>query len=89
LDPIIPLSSHLLPHPTLFTDYLPAIQHLVQIDDIRQSAYVAAKAAGEDLRNIKTGRPVRLTAWLNQEYERGLDLEEGALEVARQRLRYD
>jgi hypothetical protein len=88
LDPVIPLSSRLLPHPVLFTDYMPTIQNLVQIDDIRQAEWDASKAAGEDLRNIKTGRPVRLTAWLHQDYVRALPLEEGALEIARREMRY-
>jgi hypothetical protein len=72
----------------LFVEYMPAIQNLVQIDDIRQAGYEAAKAAGEDLRNFKTGRPVRINSWRNQEYERALELDEEALKVARTRLRY-
>jgi len=89
LDPVIPLSSRLLPHPILFTEYMPTIQNLVQIDDLGQAEWDASKAAGEDLRNIKTGRPVRVTAWLHQDYVRALPLEEGALEIARREMRYE
>lgn len=89
LDPIIPLSSHLLPHPSLFVDYMPVIRHMVQIDDIRHSEYEAAKAAGEDVRNFKTGRPMRLTAWMGKEgFTRQLEVDEQALAVGRQELRY-
>lgn len=89
LDPIIPLSSYLLPNPTLFIDYMPAIRTMIQIDDVRQAEYEAAKAAGEDVKNFKTGRPMRLTAWMGKEgFIRQLDLDEQALQVGRQELRY-
>jgi hypothetical protein len=68
---------------------MPTIQYLVQIDDIRQAHYDACKAAGIDVRNIKTGRPVRVTAWVSQEYNRVLPLDEEALQVAREMLRYE
>jgi hypothetical protein len=70
-------------------EYMPTIQHLVQVDDIRQAHYDACKAAGIDVRNIKTGRPVRVTAWVSQEYTRALPLEEEALQIARKVLRYE
>lgn len=68
---------------------MPTIQHLVQIDDIRQAHWDACTAAGEDVRDIKTGRPVRVTSWVSREYTRVLPLEEGALQVARKTLRYE
>lgn len=89
LDPIIPLSSRLLPHPVLFTEYMPTIQNLVQTDDNRQAYYEHCKAAGIDVRNIKTGRPVRVTSWLSNEYNRALPLEEEALQIARKTLKYE
>jgi hypothetical protein len=67
---------------------MPTIKQLVQIDDIRQAHWDACKAAGGDVRNIKTGRPVRLNAWLSNDYIRGLPLEEGVLQVARKTMRY-
>jgi hypothetical protein len=67
---------------------MPAIQNLVRTDDFNKIAYEAAKENGEDLRNFKTGRPVRVTSWLNQDYIRGLDLEANALEIARRELVY-
>lgn len=67
---------------------MPIIQTLIQIDDIRHAAYQVAKAGGEDVRNFKTGRPMRVTAWLGQDgFSRHLDLEPDALEVGRRSLR--
>ncbi|WVW83770.1 hypothetical protein I302_105791 [Kwoniella bestiolae CBS 10118] len=80
LDPLIPLSAPLLPHPSLFLYTLPTILNIVEVDDILQSAEEEAVSRGEERINRKTGRPVRggggYTRWL-------ADLDEYAEGVAR------
>lgn len=61
LDPVIPLESHLLPSPILFTSYIPAISHMVSIDDTLEQEDAIDAAQGRPRKNRKTGRMMRLT----------------------------
>jgi proline dehydrogenase len=85
LDPLIPLNSYLLPHASLFTDYIPIIQQIVAADDVLYAAEQAAIAAGEKRVNRKTGRPIRINANVlgSQGYPRYLDMREAELETVR------
>lgn len=85
LDPLIPLTSYLLPHPSLFTDYIPVIQQIVEADDALEAAEEAKVASGGIRLNRKTGRPRRITAGVMgvEGYERYLDMGKEALDSAR------
>lgn len=72
LDPLIPLTSNLLPHFSLFTDYIPILRSMVLADDMMEMAEEAALANGGERHNRKTGRPVRtVTGWLKGKEEGG------------------
>ncbi len=75
LDPLIPLSSYLLPHQTLFTEVLPVLREIVEADDVLQAEDDARLAEGVGRVNKKTGRPVRLTALGREGYVRYLDVD--------------
>lgn len=76
LDSLIPLSAYLLPHSSLFTDYIPVIQDIVAADDVMEAAEEAEVELGGNRVNRKTGRPKRITAGLlgPEGYERYFDL---------------
>jgi hypothetical protein len=70
LDPLIPLSSNLLPHFSLFTEYIPILRSIVLADDLMEIAEEEALARGGERLNRKTGRPIRsLTGWLKGKEE--------------------
>lgn len=96
LDPLIPLTAPLLPHSSLFTDYLPVIRDIVRTDDILEAADEYAIAHGQDRIDRRTGRPKRATTLLQiwgvgggvkkEEYRRYFDgvlkkEEEGVMRV--------
>lgn len=93
LDPLISLNSYLLPHPSLFTDYMPVIRDIVRADDMFEMAEDAVVALGGERMNRKTGRPVRLSAaagvlgadgiMKKPGYSRYLDMSDEALKEAR------
>ena len=93
LDPLIPLNSNLLPHPSLFTDYMPVIRDIVRADDMFEMAEDAVVALGGERMNRKTGRPVRVSAAMGvfgadgmmrkPGYARYLDMSDEALAIAR------
>jgi hypothetical protein len=62
LDWIIPLDAHLLPHPVVFLDYIPAIAVMVGIDDRLEKADADAAANGDPRLNRHTGRVMRLAS---------------------------
>ncbi|WVO16311.1 hypothetical protein L204_103986 [Cryptococcus depauperatus] len=59
LDPIVPLSAPLLPHPSIFLYTLPIILTILSYDDYYQSLEQSAIQRGEERINTKTGKPVR------------------------------
>ncbi|KLT39860.1 hypothetical protein CC85DRAFT_250491 [Cutaneotrichosporon oleaginosum] len=69
LDPLVPLSARLLPHPSLFLDVVPIVRSMVLVDDAFEMADRAAAENGEARINPRTGRAMR-----TQGYERWLDL---------------
>ncbi|KAK4684821.1 hypothetical protein P7C73_g5344, partial [Tremellales sp. Uapishka_1] len=85
LDPLIPLNSYLLPHPSLFADYMPIIQQIISADDMLEEAEEAAVREGGMRLNRKTGRSIRINANVlgREGYIRYLDLGEEALKTAR------
>lgn len=85
LDPLIPLSSYLLPHPNLFTDTLPGVLDLIRTEDMLEMAEEAVLADGGERINRKTGRPVRAAATgvADKGFEREIDLGPEALAIAR------
>ena len=84
LDPLIPLSSYLLPHPSLFTDYMPLIRQIIAADDALEAAEEAEVSSGGNRVHRKTGRPKRTPGVMSAEgYERYLDVGRDALEAAR------
>lgn len=74
-----------MPHPSLFTDYIPTIQQIVEADDTLEAAEEAEVASGGNRVNRKTGRPKRITAGVLgvEGYERYLDAGREALEAVR------
>lgn len=80
LDPLVPLSARLLPHPSLFLDVVPWVRNMVLADDAYEVADRAAAASGEARINPRTGRAMRVAA---QEYERWITLGEEGLAAAR------
>ncbi|ORY34106.1 hypothetical protein BCR39DRAFT_518512 [Naematelia encephala] len=86
LDPLIPLSAHLFPHPSLFLDHLPIIRTIVEADDAMQAAEDAEVANGGNRVNKKTGRAIRISAagiLGREKYERYFDIPIGELEEFR------
>ncbi|WWC89456.1 uncharacterized protein L201_004380 [Kwoniella dendrophila CBS 6074] len=83
LDPLIPLSSPLLPNQSLFLYTLPTILSIIEVDDILEAAEEDAVRRGEERINRKTGRPMRggqtYTRWLS-------DLDHEAEEAGRSLL---
>ncbi|BEJ03339.1 hypothetical protein CcaverHIS641_0105140 [Cutaneotrichosporon cavernicola] len=68
LDPLIPLTAHLLPHPSLFLDVVPIVRSIVIADDAFEMADRAAVVNGEARINQRTGRAMRTTVyerWFN------------------------
>ncbi len=64
LDPLIPLSAYLLPHPSLFTDTLPGVLDLIRTEDILEMAEEAVLADGGERINRKTADQfVPLLGW--------------------------
>lgn len=79
LDPLIPLSSRLLPNETLFLDVIPALREMVRVDDHMEIADRAAVHSG-DIRLNRRGRAIRKAS---EGYERWIELDPEALEEAR------
>lgn len=85
LDPVVPLTARLLPHPTLFMETVPFVRNAVVIDDALEAAGNAAYAAGELRINRKTGRAIRGTnATLSHSYHRYIDLATEVLQTSRE-----
>ncbi|GHJ89095.1 hypothetical protein NliqN6_5497 [Naganishia liquefaciens] len=85
LDPLIPLDSHLLPHPAIFLDYIPHISWMTRIDDTLAAQDATDVQAGRSRVNRKTGRMQRVTAGGYQGYVRQMagGLGETQLEAVR------
>lgn len=79
LDPLVPISARLLPDATLFLDVVPAVRQIVHADDCLAAADRAAVLSG-DLRLNRRGRAIRKST---EGYERWIDLDDSALDVAR------
>jgi hypothetical protein len=80
LDEVVTLESRLLPHPTLFTETMPFLRIMVDMDDLLLEADRAAMASGAPRVHHVTGRTVRGNA---KGYERRRVMEDGALEIVR------
>lgn len=90
LDPMIPLDTHLLPHPCIFLDYAPAVRNMVRIDDNLEREEDAKAVRGDPVMSRQTGRVIRVTSVAAQErgkYVRQMagseDLDDIALDIAR------
>ncbi|WVQ82217.1 hypothetical protein IAT38_004345 [Cryptococcus sp. DSM 104549] len=80
LDPLIPLSAPLLPHPSLYLHTLPMIRTIVAADDLLEEEERLALERSEERLNRKTGRPMRAGAMHQRWWEY---MELGSLQGAR------